>query len=152
MKYYKLIAPEAIKTPSDAISNPPYASLWTEKEMRPEWPSDAFIERYIPRGGVHYVNGFRYEKLTPFVVPARKPFRYAIVQLTYQGAVVFTGGGNGQDYDQALRVRRWAELNKVRYDSAIIHSKRVSESGAGSLHTITQTIKNGLVIKERIES
>lgn len=152
MKYYKLIAPEAIKTPSDAVFNIPRGALWTEKEMRPEWPLSAFVERYLPQSGTLRDGKYRFEKFTPFVTSARSPFRYAIVQLTLQGAVVFTGGGNGQPYDQAMRVRKWAELNNVRYNGAIIHCKCVNENGEGTLKTITQTIKNGLVIKERIES
>lgn len=152
MKYYRLNAPELIKSPSDAVFNIPRGSLWTEKEMRPEWPLSAFVERYLPQSGTLRDGKYRFEKFTPFITSARSPFRYAIVQLTLQGAVVFTGGGNGQPYDQAMRVRKWAELNNVRYDGAIIHCKCVNENGEGTLKTITQTIKNGLVIKERIES
>lgn len=151
MKYYRLNAPELIKSPSNAVFNIPRGSLWTEKEMRPEWPLSAFVERYLPQRGTLRDGKYRFEKLTPFVTQARSPFRYAIVQLTYQGAVVFTGGGNGNPYDQGMRVRKWAELNNVRYDGTIIHCKQVNKNGEGTLQTITQSIKNGLIIKERIE-
>lgn len=161
MKYHKLTAPELIKTLPEGFGTVPDAfyphalmSLWTDSEMRPEWPSDAFTTVYIPQDGTYRdAYGFRREHNTAFIRPAR-PGHYVIVQLMDKGYIAFTTGGNSSVEAQITRARKWADLNNITYDSAVIHCKSVRKNGTHSdaLYTLSQSFRNGLVVKERIES
>lgn len=157
MKYHKLIAPELIKTLPEGFKTIPYQhalySLWTDSEMLPEWPSDAFTTVYIPQDGTYRdTQGFRCEHNTAFIRPAR-PGHYVIVQLMDKGHIAFTTGGNSTVAAQISRARKWADLNNITYDSAIAHCKSVRKNGTYSdaLYTLSQSFKNGFVVKERIE-
>lgn len=159
MKYHKLTAPELIKTVPEGFETVPDAfyqralySLWTDIEMRPEWPSDAFATVYIPQDGTYRdAYGFRREHNTAFIRPARAG-SYVLVQLMDKGIIAFTTGGNSTVDAQVARARKWAELNNIAYDSAVVHCKSVRKNGTyDALYTLSRSFKNGLVIKERIE-
>lgn len=157
MKYHKLTAPELIKTLPEGFKTIPYQhalySLWTDSEMLPEWPSDAFTTVYIPQNGTYRdAQGFRCEHITAFIQPAR-PGHYVIVQLMDKGHIAFTTGGNSSIPVQIARARKWADLNGLRYDTIIVHGKAVRKDGTeDSFYTLSQILKDGHVIKERIES
>lgn len=160
MKYYKLTAPELIKTLPEGFKTVPdaifpcaLASLWTDSEMRPEWPSDAFVTVYIPHDGTYRdAYGFRREHITAFIRPARAG-SYVIAQLMDKGHIAFTTGGNSTVAAQIARARKWADLNGLRYDAIVVHGNTVQKDGTeDSFYTLSQILKDGLVIKERIES
>ena len=159
MKYHKLTAPvfiktlpEGFKTVPDAFFPYALASLWTDSEMLPEWPSEAFTTVYIPRNGTFRdAYGFRREHTTAFIQPARAGF-YVLVQLMHKGYIAFTVAGNSTVATQIARARKWADLNGIPYDSAIAHCKNVRKNGSeAALFTLSQSFENELVVNERIE-